>query len=285
MPSTLPTFCLWCALIVACISWLPSEAQCLPGPVLSIGREPRTIQVSGVPGINYAVEATAGLNVWERLATNRSATGIFELLLPDASAPARFFRSLEVPSADGRGAVWLFDGQSGADWIPDSAFRIENCAFVGGSFASQLPVNHFICTTRRFTNFVLRLKFKLVGVDGFVNAGVQFRSVRNANASVSGYQADIGEGVWGSLYDESRRNVILAAADQAVVLPTLKLKDWNDYTIRAAGSRIQLFLNGIRTVDFIETSASIPLHGLIGLQIHGGTRAEASYKEISIEEL
>jgi hypothetical protein len=53
-------------------------------------------------------------------------------------------------------------------------------------------------------------RFKLVGTEGFVNGGVQFRSQRVPNHfEVSGYQADLGEGYWGALYDESRRNKVL----------------------------------------------------------------------------
>jgi hypothetical protein len=46
-----------------------------------------------------------------------------------------------------------------------------------------------------------------------------------------------------------------------------------------------LWLNGQPTVDYVETDPTIPQSGLIGLQIHGGGRAEASYKDIVLEEL
>ncbi len=49
-------------------------------------------------------------------------------------------------------------------------------------------------------------------VDGKGNSGVQFRSIRIPHHEMSGYQADIGEGYWGSLYDESRRNKVLVPA-------------------------------------------------------------------------
>ena len=86
------------------------------------------------------------------------------------------------------------------------------------------------------------------------NAGVQFRSQRIPNHhEVKGYQADLGDGWWGSLYDESRRNKVLVAADpEAVVKQALKRDDWNDYTIRCQGRRIQLWINGQQTVDYTE---------------------------------
>ena len=52
-------------------------------------------------------------------------------------------------------------------------------------------------------------------IDGKGNSGVQFRSVRVPGHEMSGYQADIGDGYWGSLYDESSRNKTLVAAVEA----------------------------------------------------------------------
>ena len=49
---------------------------------------------------------------------------------------------------------------------------------VGGSLSTQVPRNEFLTTTRSFGDFVLRVKFKLVGTEGFINGGVQIRSQR-----------------------------------------------------------------------------------------------------------
>ena len=51
-----------------------------------------------------------------------------------------------------------------------------NSRLVGGSLKENLPQNEFLRTTRSYTSFVLRLKFKLIGQAGFINAGVQVRS-------------------------------------------------------------------------------------------------------------
>ncbi len=184
--------------------------------------------------------------------------------------------------------IALSDGKSFAGWEGDigKTWRIEDGAFVGGSLAEKVPHNEFLCTTREFGNFELRLKFKLVGKSGQVNAGVQFRSARIPNHfEVIGFQADLGDGYWGALYDESRRKKVLAAPDKDAVLKVLKLDDWNDYTIRCEGPHIQLWINGLKTVDYTETEAGIAEKGVIAVQIHGGGAAEASYKDIVIEEL
>ena len=41
--------------------------------------------------------------------------------------------------------------------------------------------------------------------------------------------------------------------------------DWNDYVILANNNRIRLFINGHKSVDYLESDISIPLSGLIGL--------------------
>lgn len=185
--------------------------------------------------------------------------------------------------------VPLFDGRTFSGWEGDTGrtWRIEDGALVGGSLTETVPRNDFLVTTRSFGDFVLRLKFKLEGTDGFVNAGVQFRSQRATKPAheMVGYQADIGAKYWGALYDETRRNKVLAGPDPAEAERLVKIGDWNAYEIRAEGPRIQLFLNGQQTVDYTEPDPAIPRSGLIGLQVHGGGKAKVSYRDLTIEEL
>jgi hypothetical protein len=183
--------------------------------------------------------------------------------------------------------VRLFDGKSFKGWEGDTnkTFKIVDGAIVGGTFKEKIPRNEFLCTTRNYTNFVLKLKFKLLGEGS--NAGVQFRTKRIPNHhEVSGYQADMGDpSWWGCLYDESRRNKVLAQAPVDDVRKILKRDDWNDYEIRAEGKQIQLFLNGLKTVDYTEEDADIDEAGVIAVQIHAGPPSEAWYKDITIREL
>jgi hypothetical protein len=104
-----------------------------------------------------------------------------------------------------------------------------------------------------------------------------------------GYQCDMGtmqgRPIWGWLYDESRRRKFLAEADDQKLTARLKSGDWNDIVIRCQGPRIQIWVNDLLTVDYVEAQADIPLRGRFGLQIHGGEPAEAAYKEIRIKLL
>jgi hypothetical protein len=184
--------------------------------------------------------------------------------------------------------VSIFDGKTFDGWEGDTAktWRIEEGAFVGGSLAEKVPHNEFLATKKSYANFELRLKFKLVGTEGFVNGGVQFRSQRIPNNfEMIGYQADEGEGYFGSLYDESRRKKTLVAPDKELIDKTVKKGEWNDYRIRCEGRHIQLWINDVQTVDYTEPDESIEQTGFIGLQVHGNGKTEAWYKDIVIEEL
>ena len=185
--------------------------------------------------------------------------------------------------------VSLFDGKTLSGWQGDTlrTWRVEEGMIVGGSLEETVPTNEFLVTDRSYGNFILTLKIKLEGNEGFINAGVQFHSKRLTNPAyeMEGYQADWGEGYSGSLYDESRRNLTLIALDSTLLMKWIKSDDWNEYTIRAENGSIQLSINGHKMVDYIEQDQSIPQSGLIGLQVHGGGKAQAAFKDIVIEEL
>ncbi len=179
----------------------------------------------------------------------------------------------------------LFDGKTFDGWEGNlKMFRIEDGAIVAGSLKEPIPRNEFLCTKQDYGNFELRVKFKVLGKGA--NAGIQIRSRRVPNHhEVSGYQADLGDGWWGALYDESRRNKVLVQPDAEAVAKVLKRDDWNQYVIRCQGRHIQLWINDLQTVDYTEADESLEQTGIIGLQIHGGGPSEAWYKDIEIKQL
>jgi hypothetical protein len=203
-------------------------------------------------------------------------------------------------------SVPLFDGKSFTGWEGDTAktWRIENGEIVAGKPDVKQQRNEFLCTTRDYADFELRLEYRR----GDNNGGIQFRSERVPNHwEVSGYQADFAPGIDGCLYDESRRNRFLAVfgvADvdlsseagrpgalikraldsQAENAKKLGIGEWNRYRIRAEGPRIRLWINDVLTVDYTEKEAGIPRTGKIAIQIHSGA-TEIRYRNITIEEL
>lgn len=146
-----------------------------------------------------------------------------------------------------------------------------------------LKYNDFLRTRKTYGNFVLKTKFQLIGGEG--NSGIQFRSKPVAGShEVSGYQADIGQQYWGSLYDESRRRKILAQAP-AEALAGLDKTAWNEYVITANGPEITLELNGKRTVTYREQEGGMASTGFIALQVHSGPGITVHFKDLLIREL
>jgi hypothetical protein len=183
----------------------------------------------------------------------------------------------------------LFDGETTNGWEGNQHyFRVAEKSIVAGRLDEPIPHNEFLCTKQSYGDFELRLEAKLVGQGN--NAGVQFRSQRVAGETeVSGYQADVGAAwdrpVWGALYDESRRNKMLAEPDPKLAKRLVKQGDWNELRVRCQGKHIEIFLNGKKTVDYTETDPNIPETGVIGLQIHSGKPTEAWYRNIRIQKL
>lgn len=177
----------------------------------------------------------------------------------------------------------LFDGTSLQGWEGDpDLWIVEDGMLIGRS--PGIDYNDFLATEKSYGNFLLRLQIQLV--DNIGNGGIQFRSERvDGDTEMIGYQADVGIEYWGSLYDESRRRVTLAAPDEETLRAALKPNDWNDYEIRAEGQRIVLKLNGVTTVDYTETDPSIPASGRVAVQIHSGPAMETRYSNIRIREL
>jgi hypothetical protein len=210
--------------------------------------------------------------------------------MPRALSLAVFLVAVPALAADEPGSkpVPLFNGKGFTGWEGDTAktWKIEDGVIVGGSLDAVVPRNEFLCTTKTYGDFELKVVFKLTGDRAKANAGIQFRTKRiPKHHEVSGYQADVGQGYWGALYDESRRNKVLAKPDAKVVEKLVKHDDWNEYVIRCEGARIRLWLNGTQTVDYTEPDDKIDRTGVIGLQVHGGAKAKVYYKSVTIEEL
>lgn len=183
----------------------------------------------------------------------------------------------------------IFDKKTFKGWEGDtiSTWYIENGMIMGGSLEKTVPHNQFLCTQKQYTNFILKLKIKLAGNEGFINSGIQFRSKRLVNPAyeMEGYQADWGKGYWASLYDESRRNKTLIGPDTTQIKSWIKINDWNNYEVRAVNNKIKLCINGHQTVNYTETDPTISQTGKIGVQIHGGGKAQVAFKDIYIKEL
>ena len=201
------------------------------------------------------------------------------------------FAAADKPESSGQkqgSEIQLFDGKTLSGWNGDAKwFRVEDGAIIAGSPSERIPQNQFLCTDATYGDFELSVEAKLVGKGN--NAGVQFRTKRIPDdTEVIGYQADIGfvkNGTcWGALYDESRRRKMLAESPD-VAMKALRKGDWNTLKVIAKGNHIEIFLNGVQTVDYTEKDPGIDNEGVIALQVHSGPPLEVHYRNIKFRTL
>jgi putative heme-binding domain-containing protein len=148
------------------------------------------------------------------------------------------------------------DGWSGAK----GNWKVENGELIGTSPA--LKRNEWLVAPLAVGDFRLIVEVKLAPNAG--NSGIQFRSSAEPNGEVKGYQADIGVGWWGKLYEEHGRALLgKENSDQHV-----KKDDWNTYEIVAVGSHIKTAINGQTCVDMEDTAGA--RQGIIAFQLHSG---------------
>lgn len=188
-----------------------------------------------------------------------------------------------LPSfAETRGFVPLFNGKDLAGWEGDAAiWSAKDGKLVGTS--NGLGHNDFLATEADYDNFALRAQFRLRGDKGS-NSGIQFRSVRVPPHEMSGYQADLGDGYWAGLYDESRRNRVLKPGSEKAIA-SVRIGDWNSYEVRAIDSWIRIWMNGNQSVDYREEDSSIARTGKIAPQVHAGGPLTIELQDLVIQRI
>ena len=186
-------------------------------------------------------------------------------------------------------SISLFDGMTMSGWSSEEAdiWRVEDGTLTGGSLDKEIEDNTFLVSEHSYQNFDLTIKIKLLGTEGFINSGFQIRSMPvEENSEMSGYQVDAGDGWWGKLYDESRRNMVIAeSADMDAIDKAVIRGEWNEYRILAEGRRIRSWINGVAALDYTELDLSLPQDGHIAIQAHSGGKTIVKLKDISIKVL
>jgi len=203
------------------------------------------------------------------------------LTLPVSSLSAEHH---ELPKPDKDGWITLFNGKDLTGWSgsPD-VWRVKE-GYISGQIDKLKGGNTFLIYQHAFGDFELEAEWVLV--DGKGNSGIQIRSKQSEIGAnkwvVSGYQADIGNGWHGKLYEERGRGVLAGTYKNK---PTIKKDNgWNKYLITAKGSKLTQELNGVVTIEFDDKdpkkSAS---SGVIGLQYHSPGGFEVRFRNIRIK--
>jgi putative heme-binding domain-containing protein len=178
-------------------------------------------------------------------------------MLATAENVATFFNGRDLQGWQGSARLW----------------SVENGEIVGKT--QGLSRNEFLRSEMMAGDFRLTLKVKLVANQG--NSGVQFRSEAQPDGEVFGYQADIGPGWWGKLYEEGRRGLLWSASGESHLLAG----EWNQYEIVASRDRLRTFLNGHPCVHLDDPGGT--RRGIFAFQLHSGGPTEVRFKDIRLE--
>jgi putative heme-binding domain-containing protein len=179
-------------------------------------------------------------------------------LLATSDSIAYFFNNKDLAGWDGNTELW----------------RVENGEIIGTS-RTGLNHNEFLKSQMVFGDFRLICEVKLT--PNKENSGIQFRSEPLPNGEVKGYQADVGAGWWGKLYEEQGRALLWDKSGESFVKPD----DWNTYEILAVGHKILTAINGKLCVVLDDPKGAT--HGIIAFQLHSGGPMEIRFRNFQLE--
>jgi hypothetical protein len=164
-------------------------------------------------------------------------------------------------------------------------WSVVDGVITGGDGIINIPTNTYLHTTDSYGDFEFRALFRITGnhETGLINSGIQYRSIIEGD-KIIGYQADIGKGYWGDIYDEHRR-AKLVSGDLSTLKYILNEEGWNSYIVRCKGKRHELYINGVKVTNYIEDNSNITSKGVIGIQLHSGGNAKIEFKNITITTL
>jgi hypothetical protein len=199
-----------------------------------------------------------------------------------APLPRRHFHPLSTAQAGDKHAFFNGKNLDGFEGLIDQFWSVKDGAIVGTGGDKTIPFNTFLCSKHKYKDFEMSFQIRLKGGKG--NSGIQIRSRIHdmKKFAVTGPQADIGEGYWGSLYGENFGGM-MKQADAKAVNAKLKKDDFNDYYIKCAGKHVTIKVNDVVAVD--DDFAKMPEEGIIAFQIHGGHVMEVTFKNIHFKEL
>lgn len=208
----------------------------------------------------------------------------------------------------------LFNGKDLTGWDGNPAFWSVKDGCITGQTTAENPTkgNTFLIWNGDATDFELtcKVKFTATTEKKFGNSGIQFRSVvlDPAKWVVGGLQADLAlaSPYFGILYDERGVGRCVMTLGQKLVFKdvdgkvkpeqagtvgkkediraAIKDVDWNDYKVVAKGTLIQIWVNGVQTVEAVNESTKGPNGTKLALQLHAGPPMMIQFKDLVLKK-
>lgn len=206
--------------------------------------------------------------------------GILALQMDPASGAAMEWTDLRILSIPAE-HDWtsLFNGKDLSGWKPlgDADWTVTDGAIYGKYINKQYG---WLLSEKEYKDFHMSLRFKMPTG----NSGIQFRSwAVESEKMVHGFQADLAsdsDWISGHLYDQSEKGI--TAKPSFDTSKIIDFNGWNTYEITAIGPTVELFVNGIKTIEHSDPDRNIP--GIFAFQIHSGIEMETWWKDIRLIE-
>jgi len=238
-----------------------------------------------------------------------AATATRELPLRDLAANALLGLSYESPAAEAAaGFKSMFNGKDLSEWRNNTGYWDVRNGILTAESTAEKPCkknSHLIWNGGVKGDFELRAQFRL---SKSANSGIQFRA-EDKDADTS-YQADMNGGgdYIGFLYHpgfhlvgergakvvlgpevktrEQRRGAITRYPNaKAISQHAFNATQWNEYRIVAKGREFTLYVNGVKTNEFVDLRPNAPKDGVITLQMHAGPAMKIEYQNLRIRDL
>jgi putative heme-binding domain-containing protein len=194
---------------------------------------------------------------------------LFAFLHAEAKAPA---------PADGE-EDWaeMFAGKARGNWEGDSKlWQIEGTTLVGA--CGDMAHSSYLVSKASYADFEVEFDVRL----STSNSGMQYRSSVDASSpDPIGYQADIGQTYWGSLYASDGRGTLVTPSPD-LLRQVLDREGWNHFFVRADGDHHWIEVNGAVTVD-----ARYGEHrsGVLAFQLHQGKAMEVRFANARLRRI
>lgn len=162
----------------------------------------------------------------------------------------------------------LFVTENGDTWISGGTANWNwNDGEITGESTSG---SSFLMTTESYRDFELSLEFF---PDSTVNSGIFIRCSQKEVSAVDCYEFNI----WDLHPNQDyRTGALVGKATPLEFVQTLN--QWNTYVIKAQNGKLEAWINGVQTVDFIDKSLS---EGYIAIQ--AGESGTIRFRNIKIK--
>ncbi len=191
----------------------------------------------------------------------------------------------DVPPRSGSSeTIALFNGKNLDGWEGHSSlWSVKDGAIVGRN-TSPVKVSTYLVTKKKFSDFLLKARVKLVdGGPQDMHSGIalwgRVAPEKGDPYTYMGHLVMFPSG-WG-MYDLHRRGGL--PVDGTPARKVGKQKDWNDLWILAQGNRVRVAVNGTLVADWRDPKPELIAEGPIALQLHSNDAPqEIHFKDLEV---